>query len=51
VQTGAESLRRIFTRRTLATIWSVERAIQLGMNRVILEMDATILGDAFRTTT
>ncbi|KXG37144.1 hypothetical protein SORBI_3001G014400 [Sorghum bicolor] len=51
VQTGAGSLRRIFTRRTLATLWSVERAIQLGMNRVILEMDATILGDALRTTT
>jgi hypothetical protein len=35
---------------TLAALRSVERAIQLGMNSVILEMDAAILGDALRTT-
>jgi hypothetical protein len=54
LQAGAGSLRRISSplhAGTLAALRSVERAIQLGMNRVVLDMDAAILGDALRTTT
>lgn len=52
-QARAGSLRRISSplhAETLSALQSVERAIQLGMNRVSLEMDAAILGDALRST-